>query len=126
SRALVRREDLLGADKIADDAKVDLLVLLRRDNTSPASVRLDADKAVEVLRKGEYMVRPGAGPKEMWGKLGSEPWYNPYLLRLDHSRQEQFFRDMISKFKVKCLLLNTGVESIESTHNRILKALKSS
>ncbi len=126
SRALVRREDLLGADKIADDARVDLLVLLRRDTTSPAAVRLDADKAVEVLKKGEFMVRPGAGPKDMWGKLGSEPWYNPYLLRLDNARQEQFFRDMISKFGVKCLLLNTGVESIESTHKRILKALASS
>ncbi len=124
SRALVRREDLLGADKTTDEAKIRLLVLLRRDKASPAEVRLDADQAIQVLKKGEYMVRPGAGPKEMWGKMGSEPWYNPYLLRVDQARQERFFRDMISKFKVKCLLLNTGVESIEQTHRRILTALE--
>src|SRR5438309_11971795 len=72
------------------------------------------------------MVRPGAGPKDMWGKLGSEPWYKPYLLRLDNARQEQFFRDMISKFALKCLLLTTGVESTETTHKRMLKTLASS
>jgi hypothetical protein len=85
---------------------------------------LDADEAIKVLRKGEYMVRPGAGPKEMWGKLAGEPWYNPYLLLLDHSSQEQFFRRMISKFHVKCLLLNTGVDSIDRTHKRIISALE--
>jgi hypothetical protein len=30
---------------------------------------------------------------------------------------------MISSFKVKCILLNTGVESVEGTHSRILAAL---
>ena len=86
--------------KIADEAKIRLLVLLRRDETSPAEARLGEDAAVEVLKKGEYMIRPGAGPKDMWGKLGREPWYNPYLLKLDHSRQERFFRDMIRRFDV--------------------------
>ncbi len=124
SRVLVPRESIFGPGKITDEAKVKLLVLLRRDESSPAKVRLDADEAIEVLRKGEYMVRPGAGPREMWGKLGNEPWYNPYLLRLDHARQEYFFRRMISKFRVSCLLLNTGVESIEETHQRILAALE--
>ncbi|TMI20343.1 hypothetical protein E6H31_09630 [Candidatus Bathyarchaeota archaeon] len=97
--------------------------LLRRDDKSPPEVHLDADGAIKVLRKGEYMVRPGAGPKEMWGKLASEPWYNPYLLLLDHARQEQFFRRMISKFDVKCILLNTGVDSIDGTHKRIISTL---
>ncbi len=124
SRALVPRERIFGPEKIADEARVKLLVLLRRDETSPSEVLLDSEKAIEVLRKGEYMVRPGAGPKELWGKLGNEPWYNPYLLRLDHARQEYFFRRMISKFRVACLLLNTGVESIEETHQRILAALE--
>jgi hypothetical protein len=126
SRALVPREKLFGRDKVADEARIRLLVLLRRDETSPAEVKLDADPAIDVLRRGEYMIRPGAGPREMWGRMGYEPWYNPYLLHLDHSRQEQFFRDMISKFHVKCLLLNTGVESVEATHGRILAALQSS
>ena len=125
SRALVPREKLFGPEKVADEAKIRLLVLLRRDEKSPAEVKLDADNAIQVLQKGEYMVRPGAGPKESWGKLSSEPWYNPYLLHLDHARQEQFFRRMISKFRVNCLLLNTGVETIEATHKRIISTLES-
>ena len=126
SRALVPRERLYGPGKVTDQATIRLLVLLRRDNKSPPEQHLNADEAVHVLRKGEFMVRPGAGPKEMWGKLGNEPWYNPYLLHLDHMRQEQFFREMISKFHVKCLLLNTGVDSIDGTHKRITSMLKSS
>jgi hypothetical protein len=125
SRALVPREKVFGRDKIADEARIRLLVLLRRDETSPAEVMLEADDAIKVLRRGEYMIRPGAGPKEMWGHMGYEPWYNPYLLHLDHARQEEFFRTMISRFKVKCLLLNTGVESVEETHKRIMNALQS-
>jgi hypothetical protein len=125
SRALVPREKVFGAGKVTDQAEIRLLVLLRRDDNSPPEAHLDADEAIKILRKGEYMVRPGAGPKEMWGKLASEPWYNPYLLLLDHARQEQFFRRMISKFHVKCLLLNTGVDSIEGTHKRIISMLES-
>ena len=124
SRALVPREKVFGPDKVADEARIRLLVLLRRDETSPAEVKLDADGATKILRKGEYMIRPGAGPKEMWGQMGYEAWYNPYLLHLDHAKQEEFFRSMISKFKVKCLLLNTGVESVESTHKQIMYALE--
>ena len=124
SRALVPREELFGIDKVADEARIRLLVLLRRDDTSLPEVKLDADDAIQVLRKGEYMIRPGAGPKEMWGRMGYEPWYNPYLLHLDHARQEEFFRTMISRFRVKCLLLNTGIESVEATHKRIMSALQ--
>jgi hypothetical protein len=123
SRALVPREKLFGKDKVADEARIRLLVLLRRDDTSPPEVKLDADSAIGVLRKGEYMIRPGAGPKEMWGHMGYEPWYNPYLLHLDHARQEEFFRAMISKFKVNCLLLNTGIESVDATYKRVITAL---
>ena len=123
SRALVPREKLYGASKIADEARIKLLVLLRRDEVSPNEVRLNADEAIQILRRGEYMIRPGAGPKEMWGKMGQESWYNPYLLRLDHSKQEWFFRRMISKFGVRCILLNTRVEKIGETHQRILDAL---
>ena len=126
SRSLVPRERLFGKDKVADEATIRVLALLRRDETSPAEVKLDATKAVEVLRKGDYMIRPGAGPRESWGKLSSEPWYNPYLLHLDNARQARFFHDMISKFGVKCILLNTGVETIDETHDRIIATLEKS
>jgi len=125
SRCLVPREKVFGLGKVTNEARIRLLVLLRRDNKSPAEVQLNADEAIRVLKKGEYMVRPGAGPKEMWGKLSGEPWYNPYLLLMDNTRQEQFFRDMISRFHVKCLLLNTGVDSVDETHKRIISTLQS-
>ncbi len=124
SRALVPREQLFGKDKVADEAKIRLLVLLRRDEKSPEEVKLNSDEAIQVLRKGEYMIRPGAGPKELWGKISNEPWFNPYLLHLDHARQEEFFRRMISSFKVNCILLNTGIETVEGTNSRILSALE--
>lgn len=125
SRALVPREKIFGREKVANEAKIKLLVLLRRDEMSPSEVTLDSNEAVAVLRKGDYMIRPGAGPKESWGKISSEPWYNPYLLQSDHSRQARFFGDMISKFGVKCVLLNTGVETVDETHERIMKSIES-
>jgi len=109
---------------VADEAKIRLLVLLRRDERSPEEVKLNSDEAIQVLRKGEYMIRPGAGPKELWGKISNEPWFNPYLLHLDHARQEGFFRRMISSFKVNCILLNTGIETVGGTNSRILSALE--
>ena len=124
SRALVPREKLFGADKVTDQARIKVLVLLRRDNNSPGQVKLDAKDAVRVLRKGEYMIQPGAGPKELWGNMSSEPWFNPYLLHLDHDRQAHFFSEMISTYKVRCILLNTGVETIDETHGRIIEALE--
>lgn len=126
SRALVKREDLLGPDKVVDEVPINLVVLLRRDDHSPPEVRLTADEAIAVLQKGEYMVLPGAGPKEKWGSISNEPWYNPYLLELDSSAQERFFRSMFGEWKVPCVILNTGVEGIEESHRRIISALEAS
>jgi len=125
SRALVDRDDLLSPEKVVDQVPVNLVVLLRRDSTSPAELRLSPDEAIEILERGEYMILPGAGPKEKWGSISNEPWYNPYLLELDNARQERFFRAMFENWKVPCLVLNTGVEGIEETHRRIIKALES-
>lgn len=126
SRVLVRREDLLGPDKVVDQVPVNLVALLRRDDHSPAEVRLSPDEAIDALKRGEYMVLPGAGPKEKWGMISNEPWYNPYLLELDNARQEQLFRAMFETWRVPCVILNTGVESIAATHERIVKALQAS
>ena len=51
-------------------------------------MRLNPYQAIDVLKKGEYQIRPGAGPKEMWGKMGYESWYNQYLLEKDDEGQE--------------------------------------
>jgi hypothetical protein len=126
SRVLTRREDILGPGKVADEVPVNLVVLLRRDDHSPAELELTPDSAIDVLQKGEYMVLPGAGPKEKWGTISTEPWYNPYLLELDNASQARFFRAMFENWKVPCTILNTGVEDIQQTHERIIKALNAS
>jgi hypothetical protein len=125
SRVLVRREDILGPHKVVDEVPINLVVLLRRDDHSPAEVQLTPDQAIEVLRKGEYMVLPGAGPKEKWGSTSYEPWYNPYLLEPDEALQARFYRSMFEDWKVPCIILNTGVEGIQQSHERILAALES-
>jgi hypothetical protein len=121
SRAIIPREWMLGTDKVKNETSLDLVVLLRRDDESPAVVELDADEAVAVLREGAYQIRPGAGPKEKWGETGYEPWYNPYLLYEDHDAQAAFFRREAEH--AKCLLLNTGVQSIAETREAILDAV---
>ncbi|MDA4128311.1 MAG: hypothetical protein OK422_02435 [Thaumarchaeota archaeon] len=125
TRSLVMREDLQGPEKVVQEVPVNLVVLLRRDDRSPAEVRLDSNQAIEILKNGEYQVLPGAGPKEMWGRMAFESWYNPYLLEPDDARQEFFFRSMFEKWGVPCVILNTGVEGVEETHKRIVSALDS-
>lgn len=124
SRALIPREAMLGPDKVADQAPLNLVVLLRRDEDAPAEVWLDADEAVEVLQEGRYQIRPGAGPKEAWGTYDNEPWYNPYLLKPDHDAQAEFFRREVENSA--CVLLNTAPEgeTIQRTYKRILNALE--
>ncbi|HUI23806.1 MAG TPA: hypothetical protein VLY82_05375 [Nitrososphaerales archaeon] len=123
SRVLVKREDIIGPEKVVDEVPINLVVLLRRDDHSPAEVKLAPDQAIGILRKGEYMVLPGAGPKEQWGTTSYEPWYNPYLLEPDDERQAGFFRAMFEDWKVPCIILNTGVEGIQQSHERIVSAL---
>ncbi|HUK80353.1 MAG TPA: hypothetical protein VLU91_06795 [Nitrososphaerales archaeon] len=126
SRVLVKREDILGPEKVVDEVPIDLVVLLRRDDHSPAEVKLAPDQAIGILRKGEYMVLPGAGPKEQWGTTSYEPWYNPYLLEPNDERQAGFFQAMFENWKVPCIILNTGVEGIQQSHERIVSALDAS
>jgi hypothetical protein len=124
SRVLVKREEILGPEKVADEVPVNLVVLLRRDDHSPAEVKLTSDQAIGVLQKGEYMVLPGAGPKEKWGTTSYEPWYNPYLLEPNDANQANFFKKMFDNWMVPCIILNTGVAGIEETHERIVAALE--
>ncbi len=125
SRVLVKRDEILGLQKVVDEVPINLVVLLRRDDKSPAEVRLTSDEAIEILEKGEYMVLPGAGPKEKWGTISNEPLYNPYLLELDGASQTRFFRAMFENWNVPCVILNTGIESIQQSHERIIAALES-
>ena len=124
SRVMVPREILLGSEKVVNKTRLNLVVLLERVPGNTAEVILKPDEAIEVLRKGELMVRPGAGPKEMWGKMDSEPWYNPYPYKVDlnDKLQESYFSHLFSM--VPCIKLNTTTQTIEETHKRIMTALK--
>ena len=122
SRAILPREWMFGPEKILNTCRMNLIVLLRRDEDSPAEVELTPDAAIKILKEGKTLIRPGAGPKEKWGTYGSEPWYNPYLLAPDHVRQEKFFRDEMKA--AKCIILNTRKQTIQQTYETILKHLE--
>ncbi len=126
SRVLVKREDILGPDKVVDEVPINLVVLLRRDDHSQAEERLAPKEAIDTLQKGEYMVLPGAGPREQWGTISHEPWFNPYLLEPDDARQAAFFGAMFNDWNVPCIILNTGVEGVQQSHERIVAALEGS
>lgn len=119
SRALLPREWMMGPERVKDETRIDLIVLLRRDEKEPSVVELNEDQLVQVLKEGRTLIRPGAGPREKWGTYASEPWYNPYLLAPDHEAQERFFRNEARR--AKCVVLNTAHQSIDDTYRLILK-----
>ena len=86
---------------------IDLVVLLRRDPHSPFEQLLSPDEAVATLEEGQFTVQPGAGPKEDWGKLSNEPWYNPYLLRPHPEFERRMFRAYPERWGARYVIYNT-------------------
>ena len=88
---------------------VNIVILLRRDDVSPFMRELSADEAIEILRKGEFMVQAGAttDPTEI-GKLKTESWYNPYLLAPDDRFETERFSAVKEIGKAKYLIFNTS------------------
>ncbi len=122
SRVILDPKWIGGPEKFIYTTRLRSVILLRRDEKSPAEEKLEIDDAIATLMKGEFMVLPGGGPEEEWGKLKTEPFYNPYLLVKNDERtqlQVDFFRQLF-KF-APCHILNTGVETVEQTHARILR-----
>lgn len=102
-----------------EKTKLTKIFLLRRDKSSFPEVKLTEDQAIKILRKGAYMVMPGAGPKENWGKIKHEAWYNPYLLVRTPARaklQEKYFREMVQR--ADCYIFNTGVQTVHQSLQR--------
>jgi hypothetical protein len=87
---------------------IDLVVLLRRDPHSPFERLLSTEEALAVLEEGQFTVQPGAGPKEDWGKLANEPWYNPYLLRPDPEFERRMFRSYPERHCARYVIYNTS------------------
>lgn len=96
-----------GEANVVNEASVNYLVLLTRDEDSVPARLLNCEEAIEILREGRFTVRPGAGPPESWGKIGYEPFYNPYPTEMNLEHQEQFFRRLYNA-GVRFYLLNTG------------------
>lgn len=108
--------------KVAFHANVKAVFLLRRDDHSPAEVKLAPSQAVAVLQKGEYKVLPGAGNKELWGTFQYEPWYNPYLLVRTKERQKMQVDAFLKLFQfADCYIFNTGVQKPTEVLERVKK-----
>ncbi|MFQ5828726.1 MAG: hypothetical protein ACE5JD_06175 [Candidatus Methylomirabilia bacterium] len=88
---------------------INLVLLLRRDDVSPYIEELDTKEALEILRKGEFMVAPGAtvDPNEI-GTLKNESWYNPYLLAPDDAFEAERFAAVKDRGGAGYLVINTS------------------
>lgn len=122
SRAILDPEWIAGADKFVERTVVKSVILLRRDTDSPPEIRLTTDEALSVLEEGRYQVLAGAG--EDIGRFKSESFYNPYLLVRRDDVQKAFFRELFSSASVH--ILNTGVETVEETQQRIRRIINES
>lgn len=120
SRAMLDPEWIGGPDKFVDKAVVRSVILLRRDEESPAELKLTPDEAIKILKEGRYQVMHGAGDNV--GDFSYEPYYNPYLLVRRHEHQERFFRQLFSS--ASCHIINTGVESVEDSQARVRRIIK--
>lgn len=122
SRAMLDPIWIEGPDSFIHTTRIRSVVLLRRDPESPPEQKLGIDEALDILKKGEYMVLPGAGRELEQGKMRNEPFYNPYLLVRNAERMElqiEFFTRLLSLST--CYIVNTGVGSVEETRARILR-----
>ncbi|MBF8303918.1 MAG: hypothetical protein HW399_293 [Dehalococcoidia bacterium] len=122
SRAILDPIWVGGPEHFVHTTRIQGVVLLRRDKVSPPEVQLEAEDAINILKKGEFTILPGSGPEADWGKIKTEPFYNPYLLVRNESRtqlQVDFFRRLFQY--ARCYILNTGVETVEESRTRILR-----
>ncbi|MFQ5736882.1 MAG: hypothetical protein ACE5GY_08485, partial [Thermodesulfobacteriota bacterium] len=120
SRALLDPEWIGGPDKFVERAVVKSVILLRRDDESPAEVKLGPEEAVAVLEEGRYQVLPGAG--ESIGSFKCEAFYNPYLLVKRIDQQKEFFMQLFES--ASCHIMNTGVETVTQTQKRIRRIVR--
>lgn len=119
ARALVPRSALAGPAGVCDEAFLDALAVLRRDSSNPSDEESQREVVLAALREGRSEVRPGGGPREAWGTMASQPYYNPYLLH-GAARQDELFQAALRN--AQAVLLNTARLGIAETAQRILAA----
>lgn len=120
SRAILDPEWIGGPDKVVANAVVKSVILLRRDKDSPAELKLTGKEAIDILEEGKYQVLSGAGGNI--GDFSYESFYNPYLLVKRPEVQKRFFARLFEA--ATCHMLNTGVETVEETQERIRRIIQ--
>ncbi|MEK6531699.1 MAG: hypothetical protein AABZ23_04305 [Deltaproteobacteria bacterium] len=120
SRAILDPEWIGGPDKFVERAVVKSVILLRRDPESPPEQRLNPGEAIGILEEGRYQVMSGADASI--GEFKSESFYNPYLLVRRDGLQRSFFEKLFESSA--CHILNTGVEAVGETQERIRRIVK--
>ena len=96
-----------GEGNVIDQALVKYVLILTRDETKKPVKLLSCDEAIQILKEGKFIIRPGGGPPEKWGKVGREPFFNPYPPEINLETQEAFFRKLYNS-GTKFYMLNTG------------------
>ncbi|MBI5599364.1 MAG: hypothetical protein HY890_06465 [Deltaproteobacteria bacterium] len=119
SRAIIDPEWIGGPDKFVERAVVKSVILLRRDGVSPPEAELTPEEGIKILEEGRYQVLAGAGANV--GEYSYESYYNPYLLVRRAELQKRFFGELFSSTSLH--ILNTGVEGVEESQERIRRII---
>ncbi len=116
SRAMLDPYWIGAIDKYTKRTTLKWLVVLRKDNVSPAMERLNPEAALNFLEEGKYMKSGG-----ILGAVKNEPFYNPYILNPTRERLElhrRYFQHLLKL--VPCYLINTGKEKLNKTIERLM------
>jgi aspartate/methionine/tyrosine aminotransferase len=117
SRAMLDPYWIGGVAKYTKRTALGWLVILRKDNISPAIEKMKPDDALKYLEDGRYTTSGG-----VLESVKSEPFYNPYLLvqskeRLDLHRR--YFEHLLKL--VPCYIINTGAEKRSKIIGRLIE-----
>ncbi len=104
SYALLDPYWIKGAEKHVKRSSLSWLFILRKDNVSPPSVKLEAEDALRMLESGESLgTLPEIGPAKR------NPFYNPHILLTTPDRMESqrdFYKRLLEN--TSCFLINSG------------------
>jgi len=104
SYALLDPYWIKGPEKHVKRSALNWLFILRKDNVSPPSVKLEVDDALRMLESGESLgTLPEIGPAK------TNPFYNPHILLTTPDRMESqrdFYKRLLGS--TSCFLINSG------------------
>ncbi len=116
SRAMLDPYWIGAVEKYTKRTALHWLVVLTKDDVSPAMERLDPEAALNFLEEGKYMKTGG-----VLGAIKNEPFYNPYVLNPTRERLElhrRYFQYLLKL--VPCYLINTAREKRPKIIERLM------